>query len=582
MSGGTVTGRGSQGFDFDAVVVGSGFGGAVTACRLAEAGLAVCVLERGRPYPPNSFPRSPHAVAKNFWDPSEGLYGMFNPWSFRGLEALVSSGLGGGSLIYANVLIRKDERWFVEDDPPGSAPRPWPVTRDDLEPHYETAERMLDAQRYPLEHPPYDQTRKSLAFRDAAQALGLDYERPPLAVTFANPGEAPALAKPIPEPEDRPNLHGEVRTTCRLCGECDFGCNYGSKNTLDYTYLTAAHHEGADIRTLCEVRSFAPADGGYAVDYFEHHPDAAGEESGGPAKTPRRLTARRLVLSAGALGTTYLLLRNRGALPRLGPALGTRFSGNGDLLSFASRCTERSNGASRPRRIDPGRGPVITSRVRVPDALDGNGVPAGQRGYYLEDAGYPEIVNWLVQSTDAPGTLGRLKGVAHRLLRRHLEREPESDLGAEAAELLGDAVLSDTTLPLLGMGRDIADGRMRLTGRRGVLDVEWTTETSREFFEHMRSTARAIAGAIGGDFRDNPLWYLRRVITVHPLDGAPMAADPRAGVVDAWGEVHGHPGLYVADGSVMPGPVGPNPSLTIAALAERFAGRIVERSAGDG
>lgn len=566
---------------FDAVVVGSGFGGAVTACRLAEAGLSVCVLERGRAYPPNSFPRSPHAVAKNFWDPSEGLYGMFNPWSFRKLEVLVSSGLGGGSLIYANVLIRKDEEWFVENDAEVGGWRPWPVTRADLDPHYDEVEGMLDAQRYPIEHAPFEATPKTRAFREAAESLELDHELPKLAVSFRSPGEEPGVGRPIHEPPDRPNIHGQPRSTCRLVGECDLGCNYGSKNSLDYTYLTEAHHAGADIRTLSEVRSFAPlTEGGYSIGYVEHHPEQAEEGVPPPAPVPRTLTASRLVLSAGTLGTTYLLLRNRSALPRLSQALGTRFSGNGDLLTFARRCTKIAGGEPRPRRIDPGHGPVITSRIRVGDTLDG-GAATG-RGFYLEDAGYPEFVNWLVETFDTHGRLWRFRSTARRLVREYITRDPESDLGAEISGFLGPAVNSDTALPLLGMGRDIPDGRMRLRGRHGRLDVDWTKETSGAFFARMRDTARDLARELGGEFADNPIWHLGRVITVHPLGGCPMADTDRDGVVNSYGEVFGHRGLFVADGSVMPGPVGPNPSLTIAALAERFAQHMVEQGTAGG
>ena len=171
---------------FDAVIVGSGFGGSVMACRLAQAGWRVCVLERGRPFPPGSFPRTPDGMARNFWDPTAGKYGMFNVWSFRGLEALVSSGLGGGSLIYANVLLRKDEKWFVHDRDSGGY-ETWPVTRAELDPYYDVAERMLGAQRYPFDVMPYANTAKTAAMRDAARAQGLDWSLPPLAVTFANP-----------------------------------------------------------------------------------------------------------------------------------------------------------------------------------------------------------------------------------------------------------------------------------------------------------------------------------------------------------------------------------------------------------
>ena len=130
---------------FDAVVVGSGFGGSVTAFRLAEAGMRVCLLERGKAYPPGSFPRSPWGTSRNLWDPSEGLHGLMNVWEFRGLGGIVASGLGGGSLLYSNVLIRKDASTFVREDLDRGGWEHWPVTYEDLEPHYARHEAMLDA-----------------------------------------------------------------------------------------------------------------------------------------------------------------------------------------------------------------------------------------------------------------------------------------------------------------------------------------------------------------------------------------------------------------------------------------------------
>jgi cholesterol oxidase len=165
---------------------------------------------------------------------------------------------------------------------------------------------------------------------------------------------------------------------------------------------------------------------------------------------------------------------------------------------------------------------------------------------------------------------------ASNLIRSWLGRDPESDLGAEASELLGETELSAGVLPMIGMGRDIPDGNMTLRGRK--LDIDWRKLKSGPFFDRLRDTARRIAGELGADFEDNPIWYLGRVITVHPLGGCPMGREEREGVVDPYGEVFNYPGLYVADGSVMPGPVGPNPSLTIAALADRSAERLLERA----
>jgi cholesterol oxidase len=178
----------------DTLVVGSGFGGAPVACRLAEAGVEVCVLERGRAWPPGSFPRSPAAVGRNFWDPSEGLYGLVNPWSFRHLEAVVASGLGGGSLIYANVLLRKDARWFEENDPPGYR---WPLGYDDLLPFYVKAERELGGEPYPFRREPYASTRKTVALKEAAERLAaagrkdIRWGLPKLAVSSAGRAAGP-------------------------------------------------------------------------------------------------------------------------------------------------------------------------------------------------------------------------------------------------------------------------------------------------------------------------------------------------------------------------------------------------------
>jgi cholesterol oxidase len=536
----------STGERVDAVVVGSGFGGSVSAYRLQDGGKRTVVLERGQAWAPGSFPRQPREIARNFWDPSKGLFGFFDIWSFHGIESLVSSCLGGGSIIYANVLLRKDADWFAHDDG-----EDWPVTREELDPHYDAVEQMIAPQRYPYEHEPYASTAKTQAMQEVGQRLGVAWQLPPLAVTFGNPDAAPVPGERI---DDDANLHGVHRYTCRLVGECNVGCNFGAKNTLDLNYLSRFKDKGGDIRTLCEVRSFAPRpDGGFDVRYVRHSTEDEGREHDTAALPLETITCERLVLSAGSFGSTYLLLRNRDAFPRLSDQIGTHWCGNGDLLGFL---VARKQGT---RRFDPAVGAVITSALRY-DGEDG-------RGYYVEDGGYPTFVGWLLEMTDARSAARRAARFGWRRLRDKLSEKPVSNLSAEFWGLVGDSVRSSNSLPLLGMGRDLPDGRLYL--ENDYLQNSWTMKTSRRYYDSVKRSMEAIADTTGAKFVDEPLWYFRRVITVHPVGGCPMGRSPAEGVVDSYGQVFGHPGLSIADGSVMPGPVGPNPSLTIAALADR-------------
>ena len=566
--------------EFDAVVVGSGFGGSVMTYRLAEAGLRVCLLERGQRYPPGSFPRSPYKMKRNFWDPSEGLYGIFNIWSFDNMGAVVSSGLGGGSLIYANVLIRKPKEWFVEEDPTSGERRPWPVQSDELEGHYDRVEHMLGVQQYPFTRKPYSDTPKTKEFIAAAKKLGLKWNLPNLAVTFANEGEEPG--EPI---QDAQNIHGIPRYTCRLVGECNIGCNYGSKNTLDLTYLSeAAKRPNVDIRSLCEVRSFEPRNGGasdsegYTVHYVKHdlrHEGKRIDTDDPNILPPQTVTTKRLILSAGTLGSTFLLLKMRKKNPRafakISTQLGKRFGGNGDILMLASKAKDSTRSRKKPRIIDPSYGPVITSSVRILASEDG----VKGRGHYVQDGGYPEFVNWNLRTINTP-----LKAVRFLLfLRKWLDRDPETDMGAEAARLFGNAELSASKLPLLGMGRDVPDGSMELRDEK--LNIDWHSRASYPYFRGVRDTMRGLAEKLEARLWDTPLWWLSRFITVHPLGGCPMGRDETEGVVDSYGKVFKFDRLYVADGSVMPGPVGPNPSLTIAALADRFANQVIADHEGE-
>jgi len=572
---------------FDAVVIGSGFGGSVSAFRLAEAGKQVCVLERGQAHQPGTFPRAPHLVKANFWDPSAGLYGMYNVWFFRHVGALVSSALGGGSQIYASVLLRKDERWFVHEDLANGGYEDWPLGRADLDPHYDNVEKIMTPQTFPSGREPYDHVEKINAFRIAAERVaartpGTTVLRTPIAVTFHNAGRDPVPGQVIDEPV--PNRYGFVRRTCVMCGDCVVGCNYGSKNTLDLTYLSRAEAtQRAVIRTQCEVRTFKPrSSGGYEVTYVVH--DVAARR-GVPFDTdtlePVTITCDRLVLAAGTMGSTYLLLKNAAKLKNLSRAnVGTRFSGNGDLLSFALMSTRRVDERVEPWRVDPTCGPTITHAMRRDDALD-TGNAADGRGFYLEDAGFPSQIAWLVEGLNTPGWFGRVVRFARRYVGKVFGRDLDTDLASELSDLLGPMSFSSQSMPLLGMGRDVPDGNFTLEPERQRLQLDWVKNRSASYFDGLTDAARELATELGAKFMVNPVAQLfERAVTVHPLGGCPMGRDRSTGVVDSHGRVFGHPGFVILDGAVMPGPVGPNPAFTIAAVADRAAEQLAAWTPG--
>ena len=325
----------------------------------------------------------------------------------------------------------------------------------------------------------------------------------------------------------------------------------------------------AELRTLAEVKTIesTAADEGYVVHYVQHPDGVAGA-----------VRARHLVLSAGTFGTTRLLLKSRSALPGISPMLGHRFSGNGDLLTFALHARRRGpDGTVGQVSLDPSYGPVITSTLRHPDEHDG--VKRGSRGHYLQDAGYPAFVAWLAQIGSVPSDIGHVATFVARRLWDHA-RHRAAPSHPEIEDLVRDTALSAGSMPLLGMGLDTPDGVLDIDGD-GDLTLDWPEGHSRALYEQAVALGREVAHELGARFLEDPLVSLfRHFVTVHPLGGCPMGRTWREGVVDPWGRVHGRPNLHIADGSVMPGPVGANPSLTIAALADRFADGMIDDMKG--
>jgi cholesterol oxidase len=287
------------------------------------------------------------------------------------------------------------------------------------------------------------------------------------------------------------------------------------------------------------------------------------------------LTARRVVLAAGTFGTTYLLLRLvRDRVLRIGDALGQCFSGNGDHISWIS-----GSGV----RLDGDRGPVVTSLFRsdtFTETADGRRV---RRVRYVQDGGYPGLLGWLAE-TITPAAPARLARFAFRRWWAAFRRDPNRGLARDVSRLIGTST-STTTLPLLGVGMDVADGLLRLHRRHEKrLDLAPPSGRSDAYYAAVSDTMTRIGAALQARrVIGSPWWGLRRGVTVHPLGGCPMGATDEDGVVNEWGEVFGYlDSLYVMDGSLMPGAIGPNPALTIAAVAHRASRHLLEQALARG
>jgi cholesterol oxidase len=520
----------------DAVVIGSGFGGSILACRLAQAGQSVCILERGRRWEATDFPRSPSQVVRDaFWNVDDRRFGLLEYRTFKRMHVIQGSGVGGGSLHYFNVHIRppasifEDERW------------PRTVNLDLLEPYYKLARETLDAKPLTqLEGRPLP--ARTVAFQDACRRLEREAELVPIAVHTGRP---------------RANPHsGAQQLACDYSGSCAFGCAANAKNSMAATYLPMAERSGADVRPLHKAEVIEPLpDGGYLVRFSKRDPEAPERSE------PGEIEASMVVVAAGTLGSNELLLRCRDrhrSLPDLSPALGCGFSSNGDLL-LAGTFTDLD--------IDASWGPSITAGVDV-------STPTHQA--YIEDLGYPDQIVWFIEGMIAAAAITINPRQVYRILElfaydRLALKGATERISHEREGLFGGG-RARGVLPYLGMCEDAADGRFVLDSG-GNLDLHWSPRASMQRFFELERAMRDLSSALGGHYVSSPLWDWpgRELLTAHPLGGCAMSDDTARGVVNDVGEVHGYPGLFVADGSVIPTALARNPSATISALAERTA-----------
>ena len=515
----------------DVIVIGSGFGGAVAACRLAEAGREVVVLERGREWLPDEYPRDTDDAWLFDVDEPENQNGWIDLRILDDMWVAQGAGVGGGSLIYANVSINAPRQVFESG---------WPseVTYDTLLPYYERVEHMLK----PEVLPDNQLTPRFELMREAARATGAEdrFRKVELAVRFDPEGSFPDH-RPDSEKAMKTfkNEFGRRQGFCVHCGNCDIGCKAQAKNTLDLNYLAVAKDKGADIRALCLVSHIAPIDGGYRVFY---------DMINAGRREPKTVDASAIVLAAGSLGSTEILLKSKGhysTLPGLSACLGHNWSSNGDFLTPAKYET---------RKLFPTRGPTISCAIDYLDGSDG-----GIR-YFVEDGGFPDLLSNLVRASRT----------------RHRRITFATNLLDVLGRGLKDFAGIEHTMPWFGQAIDASDGRLyygRDWGRpwKKRLKLDWNPKRSEAAINGLIGRHEKLSVATGGKPMVPITWKtFRNLVTPHPLGGCGMASAASAGVVDHLGRVFGYPGLFVADGAIIPRAIGLNPSKTIAALSERI------------
>ena len=429
---------------------------------------------------------------------------------------------------------------------------------------------MLGAQRYPFDVVPYSSTAKTEALRYAAPNSASIGNFPPWRSVSPTRGRPPAPGEPLIEDTSEParTASSHLPPLRRMRRRLQRRRQEHPRLQLSVAGCRCRRRDPHAVRG--PTRSTAPPAGGYRVTYVRHEPDDA---PGAVGRAHTVTGTRRLVLGAGTFGSTYLLLRNRAAFPSLSPTLGTRFSGNGDLLTFLSTAEVEVEGTQVPRPLNPEFGPVITSAIRLPDTWTATAASA--------EASTSRTAATRSSSTGSPQSAGApLVGAGWpafwpaRLGPRH-RGNARSNVSGDIAGLLGGGTASATMLPVLAMGRDIP-GRHHEPARRRpgprLDDGQLGRPTS-------TGSRRPCGGVAGRPRRVGRQHAAVAVQTGHhraSSGGCRWAPTPADGVVDAWGEAFGYPGLHVVDGSVMPGPVGPNPSLTIAAFAERAAAHIIQ------
>ena len=527
-------------YDYDWLVIGSGFGGSVSALRLAEKGYSVGVLECGRRFADDQLPSSTADLRRYFWNPFLGMKGIFRLTFFKDVSVVSGCGVGGGSLGYANTLYVPPKAFFEDAQWEGTGIADWEGA---LAPHYAEAQRMLGVVQNPFDDPA-DQL-----LRELGEELGVGdtYKKTPVGVYFGEPGVT------VPDPFF--GGEGPDRTGCRRCGRCMVGCPHGSKNTLVKNYLYLAEKRGVRVlpeRTVVDIRPLAgPSAGGGERGY-----EVESVRSGAWLRSERRVQrARGVVVAAGPLGTNKLLARCRcnGSLARISPRLGELVRTNSESILTVTVPEDYPEDLIERVAITSSIYPDPNTHIEtVTYGDEGNSM---HRFYTLlvgDGTRLTRPLKWLGQIARHP------KRFAQALFPKHWSRR---------------------TIIILVM--QTLDNAIALRPRQGPLGSFWLrTEQDPEkpnptFIPIANQAAEWFARRTGGIAQSSTSEALFNIpTTAHILGGAVIGSDPSRGVVDARQRVFGYENLLVCDGSAIPANVGVNPSLTITALAEHAMSHI--------
>jgi cholesterol oxidase len=518
----------SRAHDYDWLVVGSGFGGSVSALRLREKGYSVGVLECGRRFEDDELPKSTWDVRRYFWAPRLGMRGIFRLSIFKDVAIVSGAGVGGGSLGYANTLYRARRRFYEDAQWAGLAD--WEAA---LAPHYDEAERMLGVVAYDQDDPADD------LLREYAREIGVEdtYAKTRVGVFLEG-----RRGETVPDPYF--GGAGPDRTSCLRCGRCMIGCPHGAKNTLVKNYLWLAERAGAEVlpeRMVVDVRPLGAADGSEGYEVITERPGAW------LRRDRRRFTARGVVVAAGPLGTNRLLAacKLHGSLPALSDRVGDLVRTNSEAILAVT--------------LPPGA-PDIMQRV----AITGSIYPDPDT--HIETVVYGDAADsmsslYTVMVGDGTRVTRPLK------LLKAAARHPVTFL-----KLFNPRAWSRRTIIVLVM--QTVDNAIALRATRTRRGVRLQTEQDPErpiptYLSAANEFGSWLAKRTGGVAQSSLMEALANIpTTAHVLGGAVIGADPSRGVVDAHQRVFGYANLLVCDGAAVPANVGVNPSLTITAMAE--------------